>query len=114
MSKGFWVLMGWHWNNGKAALRTPESSAYDLRLSEGYNTDDLIAVPRLSPYTTYRTLGFPIPSMSLTEVQCSAILSPALNTVLPKLHMNQHTAHCVHFTVCGSIITICRPFTFPR
>jgi hypothetical protein len=33
--------------------------------------------------------------MSLTEVQCSAILSPALNAVLPKLHMNQHKARSI-------------------
>jgi hypothetical protein len=48
--------MGWTWSKGKAALLTPEISTASLQLTEGYNTDP-ITVPRISPYSSYRTLG---------------------------------------------------------
>ncbi len=55
-AKSFWVLLGWHWSQGKAIMLTPELSKASLRLTEGYNSTP-ITIPRLSPYNSYRTLG---------------------------------------------------------
>ena len=57
LSKSFWVLMGWHWSKGKATLLPPELSPLSLQLTEGYNTDTKVTVPRISPFSSYRTLG---------------------------------------------------------
>lgn len=40
-------------------------------------------------------IGFPLPALSLIEKQCNSIQSPALKGMLPKLHLNQHTARSI-------------------
>jgi hypothetical protein len=145
LQKSFWILMSWDWSKGRAILSTPSTSTDTLLLTEGYNITSPIEVPRLSPYSSYKTLGvyispsgssnqaclilkgkaidygvrlmgshlnreealwsyllyfiprigFPLPALSLTEKQCNAIQSPALKGMLPKLHLNQHTARSI-------------------
>jgi hypothetical protein len=66
-SKSFWVLVGWHWSNSTPVMLAPELSADTLKLTEGYSTET-IKVPRISPYSSYRTLGVYIsPSGSCTK-----------------------------------------------
>ncbi len=73
ISKSFWVLVGWHWSNGKDNLITSEFSVDDLLLTEGYNIEELITVPRISPYTPYRILGLHI-SPSGSSITTTIIL----------------------------------------
>jgi hypothetical protein len=40
-------------------------------------------------------LTFPLLAMSLSETQCHQIQSPALSALLPKLHLNRHTARSI-------------------
>jgi hypothetical protein len=57
LQKSFWILMSWYWDKGKSILLTPQISSDTLTLTEGYNVEEDITVPRLSPYNNYRTLG---------------------------------------------------------
>lgn len=50
--KSFWVLMAWKWKNGSALLLPPSLHSHKLEL-----VDNPIAVPQLSFYESYRTLG---------------------------------------------------------
>jgi len=60
--------MGWQWKQGKAHLLAPCQHIHQLELKAGYNTDQPIPVPQLSPYAAYRTLGAYIsPSGSMYE-----------------------------------------------
>jgi len=40
-------------------------------------------------------LTFPLMAMTFTEAQCNQIQSPALNALLPKLHINRKTARSI-------------------
>jgi len=40
-------------------------------------------------------LRFQLPALSLTDAECHAILSPALQATLPKLHVNRNTARSI-------------------
>jgi len=42
-------------------------------------------------------VGFSLPAMTFMEEKCNFIQSPAVNAVLPKLHLNQHTARSIIF-----------------
>jgi hypothetical protein len=57
LQKSFWVLMAWKWKNGQALLLPPSLHSHQLALTSGYNTNDAVHVPQLSPYASYRTLG---------------------------------------------------------
>jgi hypothetical protein len=60
----------------------------------------------LSPteaYCSYMTflrpkLTYPLPCSSLTQKQCRTIQAPALEALLPKLHLNRHTPRAVLFS----------------
>jgi hypothetical protein len=59
----------------------------------------------LSPDETYTSymqylrprLIYPLPCSYLTQQQCRHIQAPALAALLPKLHLNRHTAHVIIF-----------------
>jgi hypothetical protein len=57
LSKSFWILMDWQWKGGVACLSTLETSSHSLLLTEGYNFNNPISVPQLSPFIGYHTLG---------------------------------------------------------
>jgi hypothetical protein len=40
-------------------------------------------------------LAYPTPALTLTQEECQRILSPSLMAVLPKLHVNRHTARSI-------------------
>jgi hypothetical protein len=42
-------------------------------------------------------LTYPLPCCSLTQQQCWDIQAPALEALLPKLHLNQHTPRAILF-----------------
>jgi len=42
-------------------------------------------------------LTYPLPCSSLTLKQCHTIQDPALEALLPKLHLNRHTPRAVLF-----------------
>jgi hypothetical protein len=42
-------------------------------------------------------LRFPLPVLTLTELQCNRIQSPAIQAVLPKMHVNRHTSRAIVF-----------------
>ncbi len=46
----------------------------------------------LQPKITY-----PLPCSSLSQKQCQYVQAPALTALLPKLHVNRHTAHVILF-----------------
>jgi hypothetical protein len=92
--------------------------SHKLWLTAGYDTNNPVDVPQLSPYDSYHTLGafispsggvhqayyllyllpkltFPLMAMTFTELQCNRIQSPAINALLPKLHLNRKTARSI-------------------
>jgi hypothetical protein len=53
LQKSFWVLMTWCWKNGQAFLLPPSLHNHSLNLTAGYDTQDTLRVPQLSPYAAY-------------------------------------------------------------
>jgi hypothetical protein len=69
LQKSFWVLMSWRWKKGTAYLVPPSLHKHQLELTSGYDTSNLVAVPQMFPYASYRTLGAYIsPSGGLGKV----------------------------------------------
>ena len=64
-----------------------------------------LATSKLTPSEAYcclmiyirPKLNYPIPCISMTEVQCRHIQAPILEAILPKLHLNRHTPRAVLF-----------------
>jgi len=77
--------MAWRWKHGVATLVPPMQHSHKLLLSAGYNTDNLIEVPQLSPFDSYRTLGAYLSPSGDTAVACS-ILHQKVLTYVAKLH----------------------------
>jgi hypothetical protein len=57
LQKRFWVLMSWQWKKGQALLLPPSLHNQHLFLTAGYDTQEAVEVPQISPYESYRTLG---------------------------------------------------------
>ncbi len=56
--KSFWYLISWTWSKaGTAKLATTAVAPGTLNLTSGSSTETVIAVPRVEPSATYRTLG---------------------------------------------------------
>jgi hypothetical protein len=74
--------------------------------SEGYHTKiGLSTVPPQEAMCSYMVylrpkLIFPLPCSSLTQKQCRDVQAPALEALLPKLHLNRHTPRAVVFAGC--------------
>jgi hypothetical protein len=49
--------MTWRWKDGMAFLIPPSLHNHQLNLSAGYDLENPVSVPQLSPYASYRTLG---------------------------------------------------------
>ncbi len=66
--KSFWYLISWTWSKtGTAHLATTTVAPGSLHLTSGSSTDTIIAVPRIEPSTTYRTLGVRLSPSGQTE-----------------------------------------------
>jgi hypothetical protein len=51
-------------------------------------------------------VGYSIPVLSLTEAECEHIQSPAINAVLPKIHLNRKTARAIVFGPKNSVALV--------
>jgi hypothetical protein len=73
---------------GKAEDYASRMIGSSLNREEAYISYILYFTPKVS---------FSLPAMTLKEEECNFIQSPAINAVLPKLHLNQHTARSIIF-----------------
>ncbi len=72
LQKSFWYLMTWSWTkSGSAKLATETNVPGNLPLTEGNNLGEPVAVPRVEPTTTYRTLGVRISPSGNTKATAS-------------------------------------------
>jgi hypothetical protein len=68
LKKSHWILMSWKWSNGTASLEAPVATSPQLLLTAGYDVENPVPVPQLSPYDSYKTLGVILsPSGSNTQ-----------------------------------------------
>jgi len=71
LHKSFWILMSWKWHRRNALLLPPSLHGNKLQLTAGYETNNPVEVPLLSPYDSYRTLGAYIsPSGGVHQAYC--------------------------------------------
>jgi hypothetical protein len=57
LQKSFWVLMSWQWKKGQALLLPPSLHNRHLFLTAGYDTQEVVEVPQISPYKIIPHLG---------------------------------------------------------
>jgi hypothetical protein len=126
--------MSWRWHKGSALLLPPSLHNHSLDLTAGYNTDSLVAVPQLSPYDSYQTLGaYLSPSGGMvkafevlrdqsldyaTRIQSSSISAEAalwsyMLYLLPKLHFPQMAMMFME-TQCAQIQSLALRALLPK
>ncbi len=79
--------------------------AQEILLSHSIDYASSIVNSRLTKeeaYLSYITVlfpkfWFPLPVLTLTELQCNRIQSPAIQALLPKMHVNRHTSRAIVF-----------------
>ena len=146
LSKCFWFLLAWEWKGSTQVIQTSITALGTLYLTSESDPTQ-IAIPRIEPSDTFRTLGvhispsgtnkgalkvlsaivldyctavkgshftrqealtsyiqhllpklrFQPPLLSLSEADCDKLTSKLMMVLLPKLHINRHTARSIVF-----------------
>jgi hypothetical protein len=70
--------MSWKWSNGTASLEAPVANSPKLLLTAGYDVENPVPVPQLSPYDSYKTLGVILSPSGSTIQSCRTLHAKAI------------------------------------
>eukprot|EP00957_Ditylum_brightwellii_P120635 9202577-Ditylum_brightwellii.AAC.1 len=106
LSKSCWWLVWWNWKKGKASLASVEEVEAQIQLTNR-QTSNRVTLKRRETLDAIRQLGLendllggqktdykkrPISTgvYNMFKKECETLMSPFLNTILPKLGLNHH------------------------